>query len=120
MKVTSPVLPGENVEGLEVNVGADQPEYLTAPTIFSDDGTFCATSRIKLSWAERLTIFLGGSLWIQRLTFGHPTQPFRLLFEQPSVLDCLYLGTGTEPDVPRALDLPDTLEPCGDDNATTA
>lgn len=86
MKPGSPVLP--HYPGLaQVTFGAEQPGYLPLPAVKG----YCSglvTTRWTLSWRERLRLLLGGSLWLQTLTFGEPLQPQKLLVVEPSLTDC--------------------------------
>jgi hypothetical protein len=59
----------------------NQPEYLPLPTIRLRNGT--VVTRWKLTWAERLRVLLGGSLWLTVMTFHKPLQPVMLTTECP-------------------------------------
>ncbi len=68
MKPVSPVVPGF----AEITYAKDQPRFLPLPAIKCIDGM--VISRWKLSWKERLRIFLTGDLWLQQLAYNDPLQ----------------------------------------------
>lgn len=61
----------------------NQPQYRPLPAHRDEDGTltFCW----KLSWRDRLRVFLSGLLWHQVLTFNSPLQPQLLLTKKPKL-----------------------------------
>lgn len=63
-----------------VTFAKDQPQYLPLPAVVSDG---VVTTRWKLTWRERLTLFLGGTIWLQVSTFGRPLQPVKLDVDCP-------------------------------------
>ena len=70
----------------------DQPEYIPLPAYIEPDG--CVTTRWHLTWKERLLIVVGGSLWLQVLTFHKPLQPVKLS------ATCPIMGhTGYDPEI---------------------
>ena len=79
MKPILPVVPGF---ALEVTTFAkDQPEYNPLPSHRQPDGT--VTTRWSLTWKERFLVAIGGSLWLQVLTFNRPLQPVKLTARCP-------------------------------------
>lgn len=74
-----PVVPGFNLEVTEY--AKDQEEYITLPAHRQPDGT--VTTRWSLTWKERFLIAIGGSLWLQVLTFNKPLQPVKLTAQCP-------------------------------------
>jgi hypothetical protein len=74
MRPITPVVPGYDLP--VVTYAKDQPEYIALPCHRSEDGT--VTTRWRLSWRERLSIFFTGDLWLQVLTFNHRLQPVKL------------------------------------------
>jgi hypothetical protein len=56
--------------------GKNQEQYDNLPAYIDPEG--CVTSRWRLTWRERLSIFFTGNLWLSVLTFGDPLQPVRL------------------------------------------
>lgn len=90
MKAVQPILP--SASGIDLPViefGKSQEEYETLPALVSNDYTFKVTCRFQLTWKERLQILLGGSIWLQQLSFGNPFQPVKLIAQEPEVTDCL-------------------------------
>lgn len=51
----------------------DQPEYLPLPVHKTEEGL--VISCWKLTWKERMLVFLTGRLWWGVLTFNEPLQP---------------------------------------------
>lgn len=80
MKPVSPVIPGLDLP--ETIFAKDQKEYVPLPAIVADGGTRVIT-RWKMTWRERLGVFLGGDVWLSVLTFGNPLQPVLLETESP-------------------------------------
>ena len=80
MKAIKDVAPGINAK--VVVFGADQPEYTPLPAIVCDDGV--VVTRWEASWAERLKILIGGSLWLSVLTAGNGLQPVKISAECPA------------------------------------
>ncbi len=74
MTPITPVLPGFDLE--ITTFAKDQPEYVPLPSHRQPDGT--VTTRWRLTWSERLRVFLTGDLWLQLLTFNKPLQPVKL------------------------------------------
>jgi hypothetical protein len=60
----------------EITFAKDQPEYIPLPALKFQDGL--VVTRWGLSWKERLTILLGGSVYLGMLTFNNPLQPIRI------------------------------------------
>ncbi len=60
----------------KVTFAADQPQYKPLVAYHSADGT--VFTRWRLTWRERLRMFLSGDLWLTVLTFNHPLQPVKL------------------------------------------
>lgn len=71
--------------GYRVVLGENQPEYQPLPCWrwALDNGAH--TSCWRLSFWERLQVFLTGRLWITQLTFGHQLQPVLPTVHPPSV-----------------------------------
>lgn len=82
MTPMTPVVPGSQLP--EIVFAKDQPEYQPLPAYRDDDGT--VLTRWRLSWKERLRIFLTGDLYLFQLTFNRPLQPISLQVEKPVVL----------------------------------
>lgn len=65
----------------EVVYAKDQPQYIPLPAVDCDG---VVTTRWKLSWAERLSVFLSGSIWLQVLTHRRPLQPVQICGKEPA------------------------------------
>lgn len=68
----------EVMPGLKVTptvYAKNQPQYRQLPALVSRDKEKRATQRWALTFWERLELLLGGSLYIQQMTFGNPLQP---------------------------------------------
>ena len=78
MNPISPVyLDSEDRWGVsEITYAKDQPQYIPLPALKFQDGL--VVTRWSLSWKERLTILLGGSVYLGLLTYNHPLQPIRI------------------------------------------
>ena len=78
MKPVSPVAldPEDRWSVSEIVFAKDQPEYIPLPALKFQDGL--VVTRWGLSWKERLTILLGGSVYLGLLTYNHPLQPIRI------------------------------------------
>jgi hypothetical protein len=79
MKPITPIVPGFNLP--VTKFAENQQEYITLPAWVGPDGM--VVTRWSLSWAERLRILFGGSLWLSVLTFNKPLQPVKLTAECP-------------------------------------
>jgi hypothetical protein len=79
MTPVSPVL--KRSDAPEIVFAKDQPQYIPLPAVRSEDGLI--TTRWKLTWRERLTLFLRGDLYLQVLTFNRPLQPLKLSVTEP-------------------------------------
>jgi hypothetical protein len=79
MRPVSPIVPGHDLPVTEYAKGQD--EYLTLPAFRQEDGT--VLTRWRLTWKERLHIFLRGDLYLFTLTFNRPLQPVSLQVERP-------------------------------------
>lgn len=79
MSPATPVIPGAKPDQ-HVTFAKNQPEYLPLPAIVYGG---VVITRWKLSWAERIAVLLGGSMWLQVLTFGDPLQPLKLSVDCP-------------------------------------
>ena len=73
----------------KVTFAADQPQYRPLVAYHSEDGT--VFTRWKLSFAERMKVLFGGSIWLTVLTFNHALQPIKLAAECPVEIDCYRL-----------------------------
>ena len=72
------------IESLDfVEYAKNQPEYLTLPARRDREGT--VVTCWKLTWRERLRIFLRGTFYLTVLTFNSPLQPIRVDLEKPEV-----------------------------------
>ena len=78
MKPASPVAydPETRWGVSEVVFAKDQPQYIPLPSLKFSDGL--VVTRWSLSWAERIHLILGGSLFLGVLTFNSPLQPIRM------------------------------------------
>ena len=83
MKPAKPIIPGHDLP--VTNFAESQDEYQTLPAFLQDDGT--VLTRWRLTWKERLTIFLCGDLYLFVLTFNQPLQPLSLQVERPKMTD---------------------------------
>ena len=83
MKPAIPIIPGHDLPA--TNFAESQDEYQTLPAFRQDDGT--VLTRWRLTWKERLTIFLRGDLYLFTLTFNEPLQPVSLQVERPRMSD---------------------------------
>lgn len=81
MKPATPIIPGHDLP--VTNFAETQDEYQTLPAFRQDDGT--VLTRWRLTWKERLTVFLRGDLYLFTLTFNKPLQPISLQVERPEV-----------------------------------
>jgi hypothetical protein len=76
------IIPGLKLLEDELVIYAkDQPEYIPLPMWNGPAGL--RLSRWKLTWKERLQILIGGSIWLQVLTFDRPLQPVRMHTNMP-------------------------------------
>lgn len=82
MDPASPVL--LNFSAPEIVIAKDQPQYRPLPAVVVNG---MVTTRWRLSWRDRLIVFLGGNIWLQILTFGNPLQPVKLSSEEPQMTD---------------------------------
>lgn len=77
MKATREIIPGFELPEDELIVYAEnQPEYLQLPMWKGPEGH--RVCRWKLTWRERITVLLNGSLWLSVLTFNRPLQPVKI------------------------------------------
>ena len=67
MHPISPVI--EGFESLETVLGKGQEEYQPLPVLWCNDDSGTVISRWKLTWRERIRIFIKGELYISQLTF---------------------------------------------------
>jgi len=74
MQPITPVVPGFELP--VTTYAKNQPEYIPLPCFKDDDGT--VVTRWKLTWKERIEVFLHGSIWLSILTFDLPLQPVKL------------------------------------------
>lgn len=72
IKPVSPVIPN-SVNGAEVKVAENQPEYRTLPSLAIDDNTFL--TRWKVPFLHRLRILFSGNIFIEIMHFRKPIQP---------------------------------------------
>lgn len=84
MEPVSPVsLARPESAALELEIAKYQPQYKTLPAIRERGPEGRTTSRWKLTWAERFTIFLSGSIWITQMSWRRPLQPILPSTEEP-------------------------------------
>lgn len=78
MQPASPVYePADDMWGVkEVTFAEYQPEYLNLPALRFQDGV--VVTRWQMSWRERLSVLLSGSVYLSVLTFNQPLQPMKL------------------------------------------
>jgi hypothetical protein len=70
------------IEELELRIYAkDQPPYFPLPTRVDAEGT--VVTCWQLTWRERLTLLLRGTLFLTLLTFNKPLQPIRCSVDKP-------------------------------------
>lgn len=69
----------------ETTFAKDQPEYKQLPAVRFDDGY--VLTRWTLSWKERISLLLGGSVYLGILTFNNPLQPVKLTTDLSEVLE---------------------------------
>jgi hypothetical protein len=60
----------------------NQPPYLPLPAYTDERETI---SCWRLTWRERLRVFLRGRLWLRQMNFGQPLQPQAPSIESPFV-----------------------------------
>lgn len=73
-----------NIEELELRVYAkNQPQYLPLPARVDSEGT--VVTCWQLTWRERLTLLLRGTLFLTLLTFNKPLQPIRCSVDKPEI-----------------------------------
>jgi hypothetical protein len=84
-KPISPVLSNEDAQKYEVAFAKDQPQYTQLPAVYRRYETVegMVTTRWKFSLIERLHILIGGSIWLQLLTFHSPLQPIKIHTLEP-------------------------------------
>ncbi len=76
----TPIDPG--IETMELRVYAkDQPQYIPLPARVDSGGT--VVTCWQLTWRERLTLLLRGTLFLTLLTFNKPLQPIRCSVDKP-------------------------------------
>lgn len=80
MRPVSPIVPGLDLP--VTNFAETQDEYNTLPAYKQQDGT--VLTRRRLTWKERLHIFVRGDLHLFTLTFNRPLQPVNLQVERPA------------------------------------
>lgn len=68
---------------LETVFGKNQPEYIPLPAYKAVDGL--VTTKWTLSLKERLQVLLGGSVYLQIMTFNNPLQPLKMMTVAPEV-----------------------------------
>lgn len=60
----------------ELTFAKDQPEYIPLPALKFSDGL--VVTRWKLSFWERISALLEGSVYLGILTYNRPLQPIRM------------------------------------------
>ncbi len=69
-----------------VVIAKDQPEYLPLPAYrFANDPEGRIVCCWRLTWRERLSVLLRGTVWHQVLTFNGPLQPQLLATDKPDM-----------------------------------
>lgn len=61
-----------------VTFAKDQPEYLPLPALVMAGSDRRVISRWRMTWRERLRVFLTGDLFLSQLTFWQRLQPVKL------------------------------------------
>mgnify|MGYP001590781514 CR=1 FL=1 len=88
----SPILKGSfSAYSSEVIVAKNQDPYLPLPAIISTGVSGRVTTRWHLDWSERLKVLWSGDIWLQMLCFQKPVTPAKIVVDQPSVEECLWL-----------------------------
>ncbi len=65
-------------------IAKDQPQYLPLPAYrFANDAEGRIVCCWRLTWRERLSVLLRGTVWHQVLTFNAPLQPQLLTIDKP-------------------------------------
>ncbi len=71
-----PIEPKLNLDGWRNVIFAEhQKEYQPLPCIIENAPRGTVITRWKLSWKERIRMFIKGEMWLTVLTFHHPLQP---------------------------------------------
>jgi hypothetical protein len=70
-----PITPEPRRKSTAVVFAKDQPQYCQLP---ANVHTPYVETKWKLSWRERLTILVKGTLYLTLKTFGQPLQPIRM------------------------------------------
>lgn len=70
-------------KGFNKTLAKNQPQYQPLPVLWEADGR--VTSCWKLTWKERLQVFLKGNIWLSQLTFNEPLQPQLPLTSNPII-----------------------------------
>lgn len=84
MEPVSPVsLARPEGAALDREFAKDQPQYRVLTAIRERGPEGKVTSRWRLTWAERFTIFLSGNLWITQMSWRRPLQPILPSTEEP-------------------------------------
>ena len=79
MTPITPVVPGFNLP--VTTFAKDQPDYMQLPSWKGPDGM--VVTRWRLTFRERLRLFLTGDLWLSVLTFNQPLQPVKMTTHCP-------------------------------------
>ena len=67
---------------MELRVYAkDQPQYFPLPARVDSEGT--VVTCWQLTWRERMTLLLRGTLFLTLSTFNRPLQPIRCSVDKP-------------------------------------
>lgn len=72
--------------GSNVVLAQNQDEYEDLPGYIDVDNPHLFVCKWKLSFRERIKMFLKGELWHQVWTFGNPLQPQYLTLKRDEVL----------------------------------
>jgi hypothetical protein len=83
MKPVSPIVKG--FEDLEMVLGKIQTQYQPLPVLWCRDSTGTVISRWKLTWAERIRLFVRGELYLRQLTFSSTPVSGKFQPQLPSV-----------------------------------
>lgn len=61
--------------GHNMTLAEDQPEYQPLPVCYQGGNEGAMASCWKLTWRERIKVFLSGFIYINQTTFNQPLQP---------------------------------------------
>lgn len=73
-------------DGCNQTIAKDQPEYRAMPCLSLNDEEGTRIFCWKLTWKERIKIFLTGELWQFLMTFNQPQHPQFMTVDKPEVV----------------------------------